>query len=381
MASTFHHFAQLPQELQDIIWEFAMRQTGTSGQGQAHWFALYHSSRDNVNPSDFRDLATSEPFSYGQRLALPTYQSESELPSNIDEFSWCQQLELPTCRMSDLKHLDKMEELRKYGISNSNGKDILDTAIFSITPQIRHNPSAYLIDAGMWTACKDSRLIMQKHLKRQTWDYVRNQAKHKTKTTATAYFTGGSTADDLHIYIVPHQDLIVLQPQNLKTLDLASLAPLIPFSSIQGYSGLKNIGIEFQPKWGRHVATDRLWSVTSTTSIDMLFDKVPVDALDVTMVWIIDYNLSISKRTSQDQDKFCMQPGRRFFANGLELVEVKCDYPVAEYYQSAPDSVRFMAMLQETIDDNETKCLDGMAHYVPYLPMRCDFGVLACEEI
>ncbi|KAL2015398.1 hypothetical protein VTK56DRAFT_5536 [Thermocarpiscus australiensis] len=131
-----------------------------------------------------------------------------------------------------------------------------------------NRPSAYLIDGGLWTACRESRRVIQRKFDSQAWDKARRDryrnrgragigypaGANENEMPATGYFAPESgNAESYRIFTVfPHQDLFYLQPYNLETLDWGDINYSIPLgSSVTGYQGLQNIALDFDPAWGR----------------------------------------------------------------------------------------------------------------------------------
>ncbi|KAG5788388.1 hypothetical protein H9Q69_012548 [Fusarium xylarioides] len=117
------------------------------------------------------------------------------------------------------------------------------------------NISTYLIDGGLWTACHESRCIMEKHFqqsKRQSNlrppdDYRVPRAGVLFNRATSGYFD----CTPLEIVTVfPRRDLFILQHHDLDDIDwgcLGSEATLA--SSREGFSAVNHIAIEYDRAW------------------------------------------------------------------------------------------------------------------------------------
>ncbi|PHH79913.1 hypothetical protein CDD80_3500 [Ophiocordyceps camponoti-rufipedis] len=129
--------------------------------------------------------------------------------------------------------------------------------------------SASLWDAGLWTACSESRQVMMWHFRLQFWqDAGRNLLR------AGGYWSPAAVADefedmtamaiawngqaDRYIVVQPHRDLFWLEPQDWKTtVDWRTLFVDLPFSSsLRGYGHLSHIAVEFDQSWNVHLPKD-----------------------------------------------------------------------------------------------------------------------------
>ncbi|RCI07392.1 hypothetical protein L249_1375 [Ophiocordyceps polyrhachis-furcata BCC 54312] len=124
----------------------------------------------------------------------------------------------------------------------------------------RGNSSASLWDAGLWTACVESRQVMMRHFRLRHW-----QDAGRSLLEAGGYWSPAAVAeefqemttmavarnDDTYHVVQPHRDLFWLEPQDWKTtVDWRTLFVDLPFTSaLQGYGHLSHIGVEFDPSW------------------------------------------------------------------------------------------------------------------------------------
>ncbi|KAF4442694.1 hypothetical protein FACUT_1857 [Fusarium acutatum] len=134
------------------------------------------------------------------------------------------------------------------------------------------NISTYLMDAGLWTACHESRLMMQESFLHAQWRY---------ESWTEHYISGGAP---LYITIRYRKDLVILQ---LDSLDFEKWDD----EKWGRVRYLRNIGIEYRPDWcivfnKEEEEGNGAWEVDA-------FDKIYCfgEALDSVRIWIIDHNL------------------------------------------------------------------------------------------
>jgi hypothetical protein len=117
MAAEFHFFPLLPWELREMIWELAARPALPG----AHLFRVY-----NADDSEHADPKNETSRHAYRGVSKPRLAAPRCLPRGVD-FSPAAQADAP----------------------------------ISWT---LNNPSTYLIDSGLWTACKESLLVIEKEL-------------------------------------------------------------------------------------------------------------------------------------------------------------------------------------------------------------------------
>jgi len=157
MARTFHKFSLLPGELREKIWCFAIRPTGDDAPPSAHIFKLGQDAEvgDLVNPSC-------------SRLVVPFYTASSKCDGNAasvrdGEAGDNMDNNATAAVVTEIKSLASYEptkggEEEKRHVS-SKAK--------------RTNWSAYLLDGGLWTACKESRSYMERAFDQKRYDGIR----------------------------------------------------------------------------------------------------------------------------------------------------------------------------------------------------------------
>ncbi|KAH7240367.1 uncharacterized protein BKA55DRAFT_741373 [Fusarium redolens] len=290
MASAFHLFSALPTELRLQVWKDAIRP-----------------SRPGVQILRLRVPGSDDPVRPQDTIHFPRYPSYRGLSR-------------PNCCVA-------IPLWNKYLDGIDGGNDI--------------NISTYPIDAGLWTACHESRLMMQKHFLQDPWHYP----------SWTGYYISGGAP--LYITVRYNDDLVILQ---LDSLELKKWND----GTLGRLQDLHDIGIEYRPEWGIDLYEEDEGGVEAPA-----FDKIWElgEYLHCgTRVWLIDHNLKRKVDAPLSDDKRNKEfwttrnvsfygADRKFSSTGLEKVGERLTHweyinPVADgdYRKS---SLYFADQLQE----------------------------------
>ncbi|KAH7240369.1 uncharacterized protein BKA55DRAFT_542955 [Fusarium redolens] len=255
MATTFHLFPFLPQELRDEIWAFALRSHHRGVQ-----IFRVHKSTVVVRPGDRNIAPMLDERNNSWHFAAPL---ESKYYKSLDE---------------------------------SPNKNV----------------STYMIDSGLWTACKESRRVIRKRFAKHS-----NNPWGPPRRAIVSYCSGSSP---FCLSIWPGSDLIILQPDDFFPTSWSRIVGLAytPGPYVYPLDSCREIGIEYDPEWGDGLpAYGSSWgSRNMTLAIAHLFSSSPRHRL-----WLVDTNLKRKADASSVQGGKTMQ----FYANDRKLVQVSLD--------------------------------------------------------
>ncbi|KAF5629670.1 hypothetical protein F25303_10161 [Fusarium sp. NRRL 25303] len=135
------------------------------------------------------------------------------------------------------------------------------------------NISPYLIDVGLWAACHESRLMMQKHFRNKPLQYSRFPSRKGY------YISGGPP---LYLTICYSNDLVILKFDRLNFRKWGR-------ETLGRLQDMRNIGIEYRHKWAIEIyeEDERGIEADALNRIDRFCKAVYYG----TRVWIIDHNL------------------------------------------------------------------------------------------
>ena len=230
MAAEFHFFPFLPWELRNQIWKLAIRPALPG----AHVFRFSDAGASEQDGPDHESSDDDNSYISKSRLAAPQC-----LPKGVD-FSPAAQAAAP----------------------------------ISWT---LNNPSTYLIDSGLWTACKESLLVIEKEFqvrararRQKVWSLSEMESFRKKggRFTLPETFTHAACHGSRRRYLTvfPDQDLFILQPCDVTALNWKLVRESIPswtykpkykewwqISAINRVEGERHMALEYNPAW------DKVW--------------------------------------------------------------------------------------------------------------------------
>ncbi|RBA21885.1 hypothetical protein FPRO05_00232 [Fusarium proliferatum] len=274
MATTFYQFSLLPRELRDQIWHFAMRPHHRGVQ----IFQIHNPpSHDENRPmsSSFMDYL----YSVYEKFTASYWAS---LMARKDARPWS--LGAPLCS--------------KYhkGLDGTLDKNI----------------STYMIDSGLWTACKESRRVIRKHFANPS-----NSPYGLPEPGRVSHCSG---SNPFYFSIWPGSDLLILQIGNFaanKRNTQARISEFLwtPSSPPWLIGSCQEIGIEYDLAW-----TDAsLANDTSIVSPNVILTAILLLLrLPKRRLWLVDTNLKRKAGAPSSYGRDTMQ----FYASGRKFVQV-----------------------------------------------------------
>ncbi|KAK3937716.1 hypothetical protein QBC46DRAFT_266918 [Diplogelasinospora grovesii] len=314
MAIEFRPFGRLPGEIRDMIWDRAVR----SHEPGVHIFTAYNLG----NTEDWEEEEDEATGSRQKNGATSTINTRRPAGCTL---SWTQ-----------------------------------------------NNPSTYLIDGGLWTACRESYLAMKR-------------AFHcGDQKVGTGYFIKDQHPDVTHYQlftVLPWQDLFIFQMPELRDCDSAPWLGIYTW----GLFGVRNVALEFDPEW-EPVQTSPL---TVFTEIAMETTEPDVGKLEA--LWFVDYTL---KRANHVPIDSLHQRTRAIFhGSNCRFVKVVpeeangCDTPWfcgsdATRGSLAGGSFKFVAGLSQYYEKFVREADDYVRRHPgtsEWTIKEVKYGVLACE--
>ncbi|KAM0425620.1 hypothetical protein ACHAPT_009152 [Fusarium lateritium] len=336
MATTFHLFPRLPQEIQDLIWKEAAEIVRLK-EREVHFFTIFN-SRNRAESAVLAEYKLGGPSR--SCLAAPRRRDGNG-------FSWTD------------------------------------------------NPSMYLMDRGLWTACRDSRAAIHEAsgltmcsescpgcpaCSYESWDETTDMEKLYDGPRIAKFVSDGYVQE---MVVWPKNDLFCLQPYDWTTLGKLRLERTAIFPE-HGKRYLQHVAFEL-PRGeviNRIPNVDRILHMDQIPNIDRLPDGTTDQVNDarqpsshpmiqcietllarkrlrsIKYVWLIDYGLERPEPRPH---------AREFRANGLRFVEVtRGDREWTDSRGDGRDALDFVDWLKERWELYE---------------FTADIGVLACESL
>ncbi|WQF85487.1 Putative 2EXR domain-containing protein [Colletotrichum destructivum] len=205
-AKTFHNFPLLPGELRDEIWDKAVRRQGYRG---VHYFSVFDATSYCTRP-------------------VPEEFTNEYLLAKVSE-----------------------KQLHVFGAPMSSGNPSSPSWTIG-------NQSTYAIDAGLWTACRESRAAMYRRYTPEKWanwytepftSFLEHMALRPGNRELPAAFKIVEGDNSQCFTILPFYDLFLVQFSSFGPY-FKSLGKEMPFSSRKfGLEGIPHIAVEFDPSW------------------------------------------------------------------------------------------------------------------------------------
>ncbi|KAH6981815.1 hypothetical protein BKA56DRAFT_584561 [Ilyonectria sp. MPI-CAGE-AT-0026] len=345
MPELFSRFLDLPWELREEIWRLALRPSRPGVQV----FGIYNSDEDK-HDNDPRD-----------DLLLNTFR-HSYLCISAPKWG-----------------------PRVIGAHPDNRKDHASWTC--------NNPSTYLIDRGLWTACKESRFIIQREFQCRKWESAwrhhcsgRNPdqfSEFENLVSAMACFKDKDSSNNHYITVFPKQDLFYFQPHDIETLSWGGAVNryFLGAESLS-FDDLENVALEFNPSWAIEVEKARPHN-GDVKILDTLahaaIDGATNGCLDT--LWLIDYGLKRNPNVPMNE----APEGKSIFYQGnRRFVEVATDslYPKADPWEDYYEIDDCWISCGSFIDEIKTRILfwreDRLGRY-PTENLPANIGMLACE--
>ncbi|KAL7758852.1 hypothetical protein ACKLNR_011279 [Fusarium oxysporum f. sp. zingiberi] len=221
------------------------------------------------------------------------------------------------------------------------------------------NISTYLIDGGLWTACHESRCIMEKHFKqskrqstlRPPNEYqIISSEKELFKRATSGYFDGAPLEI---VTVFPHRDLFILQHDDLDKIDWGSIGYEAALASTrEEFHGVEHIAIEYDRAWGNG-------SSRGDVNYALLHAAVGANYT----IWFIDRSLKRKSRASVfKEESDCSWKINAFYASDRKFLEINDTHalledweyigPVESYwYDHICDSLDFVRQLEIDLTD------------------------------
>ncbi|CAM1506298.1 Fc.00g059390.m01.CDS01 [Cosmosporella sp. VM-42] len=268
-SETFHYFNMLPTELREMIWAFAMRDERPG----IHVFTTTSMwvGQDPIDTENERKIFGSQVPPWGSPCQPPLYQFS--IPRDVQRV----------------------------------------TAASSVP-----NPSSYLIDSGLWTACRESCAVMEVIHGKRTRDCLTPRISDGRATENLGGRIGYFFDDEEHeqyFTVLPH-DLVYFQSPDLAKTEFLSDLPFI--KDQWRPNGVEHVALEFDPSWEVPGVEDFLKQSGKLSVQNTLVGA----KLGLENLWFVDYR--IRRSHSFLKTRYVLRENRHvFYGNGCQFAEVR----------------------------------------------------------
>lgn len=362
--TTFHYFPELPKSIRETIWAAAIR----SNQPGAQVFGVYDTSIE-AERNLLSEYALGLPRLGNYALGAPFVKdlddsddSDSSAGSNDQD------------DQDDLGILDDQDDSNDSGncSDGSDGSDGSDSSDISytnvLTSWVKHNESTYMIDAGLWAACSESRAIIKRWFEKTKNQDVNDKSDIPDVQAATWFIVDG---ESLPCLTSPRTDLFYLVFPNAKTIDWTRISGL-PLSRHSQYR-VSHVALTLKSDiWGKWEGK-KGQSIVKAASGELWWAR---------NLWFINYDIT-RRRGAPVRNR---NHRHRFYGNGYVFTEVRqcdTDWYVWDGGLSVSD---FLTRLEIEVAKYCTKRDKVLVRYragsyeYRYIGDRPDIGVLALEK-
>ncbi|KAF4341246.1 tetracycline resistance [Fusarium beomiforme] len=285
--SIFHLFPKLPIELQVKIWKAACLPSSNADCG------IHYVTVDVVeeNKEDEEEFENSVVFDEN----LEGYDDELEIESDDTGYV-------------TLRAVKRIQEK-----PNTSQQPVLNT-------------SAYLWDAGLWSACKESRHVITEHfdidgwnkLREQPFDMDTDQPGWYHKSFPSTIVPRSKKDEEWRPIVIPARDIFCIDNSKLKPLSpsLFGMKLLAPFLGTRKFTIMErwNIAFKFDIRWNQAPPHTVRRLKRENSPRGLLANWVEIFADDITApnLWIIDDNVRWVARAGQVFDTVYRDCGRDY---------------------------------------------------------------------
>ncbi|KAL9622766.1 MAG: hypothetical protein Q9160_002884 [Pyrenula sp. 1 TL-2023] len=262
--------------------------------------------------------------------------------------------------------------------------------LFSLTA---NNPSAYLQDGGLWTACRESRAAMKRSQKKRDWSGatctsakdIHNRNTVNSHKSMSGYFNNNGIRQ---YFAIGPNDLVCFQPDGFDEFDFGNTMPFFK-TPYWKPNFLQHFAFEFDSNWSYpedespHDFCWRQGGVFESIGMATVWEGIHI--------WLIDYG--IQRDTSSPSNSAIRNNRQAFYGSGCRYVEVQASDPEWVYPRlegsnlpGRPTALYFAEQLDECMKDyerfNETEITgDWFEESCREIEIRAgaSLGVLACE--
>ncbi|EWZ79235.1 hypothetical protein FOWG_16600 [Fusarium oxysporum f. sp. lycopersici MN25] len=197
-----------------------------------------------------------------------------------------------------------------------------------------NNLSTYLIDSGLWSACKQSHHVMRNILGPTKPIAIRTKMRCG-RSNANMDAPGSDSSQQPIIIVSPSQDLFILQLDDLDMFSWSLLEDVLPNNTAQGVLRIPHVGWQYHPSWAAS-----LHASSWIRSLDSLCCYIVYGARfgGLETLWLINYRIK-RKHWVSSKAEFDGPKPKVFKTDEFQLIEVEIDDNIRSSEQLSWDEV------------------------------------------
>ncbi|CVL07731.1 related to tetracycline resistance proteins [Fusarium mangiferae] len=232
------------------------------------------------------------------------------------------------------------------------------------------NRSAYLIDGGLWRACKESREVVRKHSRSKNWPGGEDAVR-------PAILTIREDEERWHMMVYSSRDIFAIRADNWRSIYEKSYSPrlYIP-NNVSGTNVrrfVKNVAIEYDHKWSLNFPGS-LYTLREENSARGYLAKLLIDRVSTRSkgapenIWLIDKKALWMRNPKYEEGLHQVSTPKQNIATvyrdfDAEYIDVSWGHAVPRKDKIHPSSLDFVTKLGTSFDSQ----LFGIAQYLTSL--------------
>ncbi|KAJ4148671.1 hypothetical protein NW765_016381 [Fusarium oxysporum] len=198
----------------------------------------------------------------------------------------------------------------------------------------KNNPSTYLLDSGVWNACRQSNRVMRDVLGPTKPIAIRTKVRCG-RSNVEIDAPESDSSQQRSIVVSPSQDLFILQLDDPDMFSRFLFEDLIPNNTAQGLLQIPHVGWQYHPSWA-----SSLHESPRIRSLDSLCYYIVYGARfgGLETIWLINYRIK-RKHWVSSKAEFDGPKPKVFKTDEFQLIEVEIDNDIRSSEQLSWDEV------------------------------------------
>ncbi|KAL3587346.1 hypothetical protein FPOAC2_13241 [Fusarium poae] len=181
----------------------------------------------------------------------------------------------------------------------------------------KSNPSTYLVDSGLWNACRHSNRVMRDIIE-ATGPMVVQTKVERCSREVNLGASANLPSQKRTIIVSPHQDLFILQLDNPEMLNWSLFEDVVPLDASPGLAQIRHVGWQYHPIWASSLH-DSPWITSLDSLCAYIVYRMRLGGLET--LWLINYRIKRKHWVSSRSEVKGPKP-KVFETDNFRLTEV-----------------------------------------------------------